>query len=208
MSSSAPSPQSEFPSLIDAHFQESIRVKALTQEVCKQPLLDAVAMIAESYAKGGKLLLCGNGGSAADAQHLAAEFISTLSATFRRRALPAISLAADTSTLTARANDFHFDEVFSRQVEAFGNPGDVLIGFSTSGNSKNVAKAAEEAKARGVKVISFTGDGGGKLAELSDVLLAVPSGNTQHIQESHIALYHLLCGLVEKSLFHPDGSAR
>ncbi len=183
-------------------------MKALTQEVCKQALLDAVAMVAESYAKGGKLLLCGNGGSAADAQHLAAEFISTLSATFRRRALPAISLAADTSTMTARANDFHFDEVFSRQVEAFGNPGDVLIGFSTSGNSKNVVKAADEAKARGVKVISFTGDGGGKLAELSDVLLAVPSENTQHIQESHIALYHLLCGLVEKTLFHADGTER
>lgn len=208
MSSSALSPQSEFPSLIDAHFHESIRVKALTQEVCKQPLLDAVALIARSYAEGGKLLLCGNGGSAADAQHLAAEFVSTLSATFRRRALPAISLAADTSTITARANDFHFDEVFSRQVEAFGNRGDVLIGFSTSGNSKNVVKAAEEAKVRGVKVISFTGDGGGKLAELSDVLLAVPSGNTQHIQESHIALYHLLCGLVEKTLFNQDGSER
>lgn len=208
MSSSVPSPQSEFPSLIDAHFQESIRVKSLTQEVCKQALLDAVAMVAESYAKGGKLLLCGNGGSAADAQHLAAEFVSTLSATFRRRALPAISLAADTSTITARANDFHFDEVFSRQVEAFGNPGDVLIGFSTSGNSKNVVKAAKGAKKRGVKVISFTGDGGGKLAELSDVLLAVPSGSTQHIQESHITLYHLLCALVEKTLFHADGTDR
>lgn len=145
---------------------------------------------------GGKVLFCGNGGSAADAQHLAAELIGRFQK--ERRALAAIALTVDTSALTAIANDYGYDTVFARQVEGLGRSGDVLIGISTSGNSENVVKAVEMARDIGMHTIAFTGEGGGKLKELCDLTFAVPSRVTARIQEMHIMAGHILCELVEE----------
>lgn len=153
-------------------------------------------------------MLCGNGGSAADSQHIAAEFTSILSQKFERRALPAIALTTDTSFLTARGNDYGFDSVFSRQVEALGKSGDVLIGTSTSGNAKNVLLALEAARQIGIKTIGLTGSGGGKMATTVDFCLRVPSDLTAHIQECHITMGHIIVAIVEKHLFNSDGSDR
>jgi len=151
-------------------------------------------------------MLCGNGGSAADSQHIAAEFTSILSQKFERRALPAIALTTDSSFLTARGNDYGFDSVFSRQVEALGKSGDILIGSSTSGNAKNVLLAFEAAQRIGIKTIGFTGSSGGKMATVVDFCLRVPSDFTAHIQECHIAMGHVIVAIVEKRLFNNDGS--
>ena len=178
----------------------SAEVKRLTAEQCSELALSAARMIAGSLAEGGKLMLCGNGGSAGDSQHLAAEFVATLNHKNPRPGLAALALTTDTSFLTAYANDFGFEGVFSRQVEALGCEGDVLIGISTSGNSANVVAACEAARAKGIHVIALTGDGGGKLADLADILIAVPSDVTMHIQESHIALGHVITLAVEQIL--------
>jgi D-sedoheptulose 7-phosphate isomerase len=184
----------------EQHLNKSIEVKNQVREKCLPSLMEAVEMTVNCFQNGHKLLICGNGGSAADAQHLAAEFISTLSQSFPRAALPAIALTTDSSTLTARANDYGFDDVFSRQVEAFGQPGDILISISTSGGSKNCLKAMETSKARGVLNIALIGGTGGKMAELADCAIIVPSGDTMHVQESHLALYHIYCYIVERRL--------
>jgi D-sedoheptulose 7-phosphate isomerase len=155
---------------------------------------------------GGKLLICGNGGSAADAQHYATELVARLYQR-ERPAMAAIALTTDTSALTALANDYGFERVFSRQVEALGRPGDVLLGLSTSGNSPNVLAAMTEAKARGMKTVVFVGEGG-KMAQSADVVLSVPSKNTMRIQEIHLALGHILCKLVEESVHPADGSVK
>jgi len=189
------------------HLEESIRVKQATIESCIPALMEAVDLVAEAFQNGNKLLICGNGGSAADSQHLAAEFISTLSQAFHRKALPAIALTTDSSTLTARANDYGFDEVFSRQVEAFGKPGDILISISTSGGSKNCVAAIKAAKELGVRNIVLVGGTGGVMADLADVALIVPSSKTMHVQESHLALYHILCYVVERKL-NPEMAAK
>ena len=144
------------------------------------------------------MLLCGNGGSAADAQHIAAEFVGRFR--MERRALPAVCLTTNTSTLTAVSNDYRYEDCFSRQVEAFGAPGDLLVAISTSGRSPNVLQAARLARARRLRVIGLTGAGGGELAELSDAPIIVPSRDTQRIQECHIAIAHVLCELVETLL--------
>ena len=178
----------------------SAEVKRLTAAQCSELALSAARMIAGSLAEGGKLMLCGNGGSAGDSQHLAAEFVATLNHKNPRPGLAALALTTDTSFLTAYANDFGFEGVFSRQVEALGCEGDVLIGISTSGNSANVVAACEAARAKGIHVIALTGDGGGKLADLADILIAVPSDVTMHIQESHIALGHVITLAVEQIL--------
>ena len=178
----------------------SAEVKRLTAAQCSELALSAARMIASSLAEGGKLMLCGNGGSAGDSQHLAAEFVATLNHKNPRPGLAALALTTDTSFLTAYANDFGFEGVFSRQVEALGCEGDVLIGISTSGNSANVVAACEAARAKGIHVIALTGDGGGKLADLADILIAVPSDVTMHIQESHIALGHVITLAVEQIL--------
>ena len=180
--------------------RESIRVKEAVIDSCLPDLLAVCDVTAKCFANGNKLLICGNGGSAADAQHLAAEFISTLSTKFERKALPALALTTDTSTITSRGNDYGFDEIYSRQVEAFGVRGDILLSISTSGGSKNCVKAMEAAKALGVINIGLLGGTGGKMGELADYSIVVPSSQTMHVQESHLALYHIYCHVVERML--------
>lgn len=161
-------------------------------------LVEAGALIAERIAAGNTLLLCGNGGSAADAQHVAAELVGRFLR--ERRGYAAIALTTDSSALTSIGNDFGYDQVFRRQVEALAREGDVLLAISTSGNSPNVLLAVKEAKARGCQVIGWAGRGGGALAELCDVALVVPSDDTQRIQEMHGMFGHVICGLVERAL--------
>ena len=179
---------------------KSAAVKRLTADRCSDPAMEAARMIADALQAGGKLMLCGNGGSAGDSQHLAAEFVATLDHRRPRAGLAALALTTDTSFLTAYANDFGYEGVFSRQVETLGNEGDVLIGISTSGNSANVVAACGAAREMGIKTIAMTGEDGGKLADHADILLAVPSSVTMHIQESHIALGHVITLAVEKLL--------
>jgi D-sedoheptulose 7-phosphate isomerase len=182
---------------------ETSRTAARTADACAQEIVRAAGAIAGSVRAGGKILICGNGGSAGDAQHLATEFVSTLTVDRRRAAIPAIALTTDTSLLTAFANDYGFDGVFARQVEALGREGDVLLGISTSGNSENVIRAFEQAKLRELRTIALTGEGGGKLGPLADVEINVPSSETSHIQEAHIAVGQLIAFLVEDELY-PD----
>ena len=148
-----------------------------------------------------KILLCGNGGSAADAQHLATEFVIRLSPTIKRPGLPAIALTTDTSNLTAGANDLGYDHVFARSVEALGTSGDVLIGISTSGNSPNVNHAMEKARELGMKTIAFLGKDGGTSKGLADLALIIPSNDTQRIQEGHITVGHIIFQQVEQELY-------
>lgn len=164
------------------------------------------AAIEKALRAGKKILFCGNGGSAADSQHLAAEFVSRLE--FDRPGVCAISLTVDTSALTAIGNDYGFEKVFARQVEAIGQPGDVLIAISTSGNSPNVLKALEAAKAKGMFTIGKTGRGGGKMAQLCDICLKMPSSETPKIQECHIMLGHIYCSLVEQNMFGAEYDKR
>lgn len=161
-------------------------------------LIKAADLLKETQQTGGKILVCGNGGSAADAQHFAAELVGRYKR--ERQAIAAIALTTDTSIITAVANDYDYDQVFARQIEALGNKGDTLIAISTSGNSGNVVKAAEKAKVKGLNVISLTGQAGGQLKDNVDIWLGVPSGETNHIQEMHIAIIHMLCGMIEADL--------
>ncbi len=160
----------------------------------------AAAIITESFRGGGKLLLCGNGGSAADCQHVAAEFVNRLNKDRERRALPALALTTDTSCLTAYANDYGFEGVYARQVEAFGTAGDVLLAISTSGSSPNVLAAVDAARARDIAVVALLGETG-RLAGAADVAIKVPSRSAELIQQVHLAVEHLLCELVERALF-------
>ena len=162
--------------------------------------LDAAAGVCiVSLQRGGKVLLAGNGGSAAQAQHMAGELMGRFA--FDRPGLPAISLTADTVSITAIGNDYGYERIFSRQVQALGNKGDVFIGFSTSGRSPNILMAFEEARACGLVCIGFTGNRGGPMRECCDILIEVPSAETPRIQEGHLVLGHILCGLVEAALF-------
>lgn len=185
------------------HLRESIKVKEAVIDSCLPDLLAISEITAKCFAGGHKLLICGNGGSAADAQHLAAEFISTLSTKFERRALPALALTTDTSTITSRGNNYGFEEIYSRQVEAFGLAGDILLSISTSGGSKNCIRAMEAAHNLGMINIGLLGGTGGKMADLADYSIIVPSTVTMHVQESHLALYHIYCHIVERML-NPD----
>ncbi len=162
-------------------------------------IVDAAQLIAQSLKEGGKVLLFGNGGSAADAQHLAAEFVGRF--VLERNPLPGIALTTDSSILTAVGNDYGFDQVFVRQVLALGRPKDVAIGISTSGNSPNVIKAVQAAAGRGLRTIGLAGRDGGALAKAVEIAITVPSMNTARIQECHIAVGHVLCELVENELF-------
>lgn len=178
------------------------RSAAVTEALASQAssIERAAALIAESFRSGGKLLLCGNGGSAADCQHMAAEFVGRLRIEVKRPALPAIALTTDTSFLTAHANDVAFDDVFARQVQGLGAKGDVLIGISTSGKSRNVIAAAEEARRRQISVVALAGEGG-PLADAADVAIRVPAHETQMIQQGHLAVEHIICELVEQMLY-------
>lgn len=173
--------------------------KVLNDELLLQSLNSIAITIALAFKNGNKLLICGNGGSAADSQHLAAEFTSTLTMSNLRPGLPAIALTTDTSFLTAYTNDFDFETVFARQVDTLGKEGDVLLCFSTSGHSKNVNAAAINAIAHKMKVVGFTGRTGGKLTQIigHNNSLIVPSDKTTHIQETHMILYHILVEMVE-----------
>lgn len=183
------------------HFLESIAVKQEAEKTLPEAVARGVVAMTECLRAGGKVMACGNGGSAADAQHFAAELIGRFE---RERAeLAAIALTTDTSILTAVANDYSYDEVFSKQVRGLGKPGDILLGISTSGNSKNVVKAIEAAKKNGIKVIALTGNGGGKIADLldqEDIHLCAPSNRTARIQETHLVLLHGLCDGVDHLL--------
>ncbi len=183
--------------MISEILHRSAQVKNQMISVCSGPAEKAAQMIAASMRKGGKLMLCGNGGSAGDSQHLAAEFVATLDHTKPRPSLPALALTTDTSFLTAYANDFGFEGVFARQVEALGQQGDVLLGISTSGNSKNVLAAAKAAQERQISFIALTGETGGRMVDSADLVIAVPSRITMHIQECHIALGHAITARVE-----------
>ena len=177
----------------------AVKKKLLEDETLLETVAAATDAIVASLKAAGRLYFCGNGGSAADAQHLAAEFSGRFYKD--RKALPAEALHTNTSYLTAVANDYGFDLVYSRLVEGIANRGDVLIGLSTSGNSANIVKAFEAAKAKGITTIAFTGITGGLLKSLSDFLINVPSADTPRIQESHILLGHIICQLAEERLF-------
>lgn len=166
----------------------------------EESITAAAEVIALAFANSKKVLICGNGGSAADSQHFAAEFVNAFSRDLDRRALPAIALSTDTSILTSIANDFQFDNVFSRQVEAYGQSGDVLIALTTSGSSRNCLNAIKTGHSRGLKTISFTKEGS-QISRLAQISIEVPSENTQHIQECHMLAYHVITELVEDDLF-------
>lgn len=176
-------------------FAEHLQVCTDTELACGETFKRLAMVCAQALAGGHKIMLFGNGGSAADAQHLATEL--TIRYTVDRRALAAIALTVDSSTLTAAANDLGFEEVFARQVEALGRPGDVAIGISTSGNSENVIRALKKARALGVYAVGLAGRDGGRMREVADPLVIVPSATTARIQEMHILLGHQLCEILE-----------
>lgn len=186
---------------ISAQVADAQRVMAdmLGDEVLLRTLESSAVACVDCYNKGGKVLLAGNGGSAADAQHIAGEFVSRFA--FDRPGLPAIALTTDTSILTAIGNDYGFEKLFARQVQAHGNKGDMFIAYSTSGTSPNILRAIETAREMGLVCVGLTGNRGGPMRELCDFLLEVPSGATPQIQEGHLVLGHILCGLVENALF-------
>jgi len=167
----------------------------------------AASIITDAFRAGGKLLLCGNGGSAADCQHVAAEFVGRFAPAVNRPPMPAIALTTDTSFITAHANDVAFDDVFARQVQAIGRAGDALIAISTSGGSRNVIRAAQEARRAGLSVIALLGEGG-PLADAADVAIRVPSRDTALIQQVHLAIEHLICQLVETEIVRAGGAGR
>ena len=170
-----------------------------SNEALKASLLAAAEMIESCFRAGGKVYFCGNGGSAADAQHIAAELSGRFY--FDRESLPAEALHCNTSYLTAVANDYSFDIIYSRLIAGLGRPGDVLVGLSTSGNSKNILMAFEECRSKGIRTIAFTGATGGSMKELADVLVNVPSTDTPRIQEAHITAGHIVCEMVEQAIF-------
>ena len=188
--------------MIRRHLTESAAVKQRLADSAAVPLIvEAARQLADRVGRGGKIMLCGNGGSAADSQHIAAEFTSRLRASMERPGIPAIALTTDTSFLTARANDYGFDDVFERLIDSLGRPEDALIGISTSGTSRNVVRAVTRSREKGILTIGLLGGTGGALAGIVDLPIVVPSDSTQHIQESHIAIGHILCELVEEMLY-------
>ncbi|MCZ6716917.1 MAG: phosphoheptose isomerase [Gammaproteobacteria bacterium] len=182
------------------HFAESIEIKRRASELA--PLVSrAASLITGSLLDNGKVLSCGNGGSAGDAQHFSAEMLNRFE--MERPGLPAVALTTDSSTLTSIANDYTFDEIFSKQVRALGQPGDVLLAITTSGNSENVTRACVAAHERGMKIVAFTGRDGGDLSGIlgeDDVELRVPAQNTARIQEVHLVFIHCLCDLIDREL--------
>ncbi|MDI6778651.1 MAG: D-sedoheptulose 7-phosphate isomerase [Bacteroidota bacterium] len=185
---------------IQDQLEESAAMKKKMFEACAGDILKAVNAIFNALNNKKKILLCGNGGSAADSQHMATELVIRMSKP-NRPPVPAIALTTDTSMLTAGGNDIGFDNVFSRQVEALGQSGDILIAITTSGQSENINRAINEAKKRGLTVIGFLGKDGGASKNLVDVPIIIPSNDTQRIQEGHITLAHIICGIIENEMF-------
>ena len=184
---------------ITQQISASISVKEAMFDSCIEDIQAAASLMIDSIRKDGKILWCGNGGSAADAQHLATELMGGMTS-HERRPIPSIALTTDSSFLTAWSNDTDFESIFSRQIQGLGKTGDVLIGISTSGNSDNVLAAVKQAKYRELSTIVFTGRSGGKLNGISDVTINIPSEDTQRIQEAHIMVGQILCGLIEDDL--------
>eukprot|EP01031_Cornospumella_fuschlensis_P015677 gene15677-19158_t len=188
-----------------SHFHESAEIKIQSATVLAQPIGQAIELMFSALSNGNKILACGNGGSAADAQHFAAELVGRFER--ERFPLPAISLATDTSILTAVANDYSYREIFSKQVQAFGQAGDILLAISTSGNSANVMAAIEAALEREMRVIAMTGKGGGAIGKMltdADVHICVPADRTARIQEVHLVTIHALCDGIDVALFGGD----
>lgn len=187
---------------IKANFTESIQTKIAASETLPEPIANAAQIMVEALIRGNKILSCGNGGSAGDAQHFSSELLNRYERD--RPSLPAVALSTDTSTLTSIANDYSYEEIFSKQVRALGQEGDILLAISTSGNSKNVIKAMEAAVSRDMTIVALTGKDGGEMAGLlgpNDVEIRVPSNRTARIQEVHLLAIHNLCECIDDSLF-------
>jgi len=188
-----------------AYVQDELSASAALKkkifEQCTDKILKAVDIIINALNHKKKILLCGNGGSAADSQHIATEFVIRMSPSITRPPIPAIALTTDSSMLTAGSNDLGYENVFARATEALGNEGDVLIGISTSGNSESVNRALQMAKSKGIATIGLLGKDGGTSKNLVDVAIIVPSNDTQRIQEGHITIGHIICGLVEREMY-------
>ena len=191
-----------FENLITKHFEDSIEVKQASATILASPILDATEIMLNSLLNHGKILSCGNGGSAGDAQHFSAELLNRFEK--ERPGLPAIAISTDTSTITAIANDYSYEEIFSKQVLALGMTNDTLLAISTSGNSTNVVRAIDAAHEREMSVIALTGNDGGKLSvklHENDIEIRVPSNRTARIQEVHLVVIHCLCDLIDHRLF-------
>ena len=186
--------------IIKKALKDSADLKMQVAELLPEKILKAAQALSSTIERSGKAMFCGNGGSAADSQHLAAELVVRLTSRSNRRALPAMALTTDSSILTACSNDFGFETVFARQIEALANKGDILFAISTSGNSPNVILAVETARKKDIVTVGLLGSGGGKLAAKTDHPLVIPSSDTQRIQEAHIAVGHIIISLVEKKL--------
>jgi len=189
--------------IITRSYKDSINVKEAFFKQNLPLIMQTAEVIADAFKAGNKLLLCGNGGSAADAQHLAAEFVNRFM--IERPPLPAVALSTDTSILTSIGNDYSFDQIFLKQIKAIGKEGDVLLAISTSGESKNVIMAVKTARDMGIKTIGLTGKGGGKMAKMVDILLNVDANITARVQEVHITIGHIICELIDHILFQQGG---
>jgi D-sedoheptulose 7-phosphate isomerase len=192
-------------SKLSARFQELVTLIPQFELHANESILEAAGSIYKSFLSGNKILICGNGGSAADSQHFAAEFVNAFSRDLDRKALPAIALSTDSSILTSIANDFDFENIFSRQVAAYGKPGDVLVTLTTSGTSKNCLNAVQMAKTLQMTNVVFTKKDA-HISKFADISIEVPSQNTQHIQECHMLAYHVITELVEDKLFREEAS--
>ena len=190
---------------IAAELRASASTKEQMVDACTGAIVLSIEAIVAAVRKGNKILLCGNGGSAADAQHLATEFVIRMDPSLKRPGIPAIALTTDSSMLTAGSNDLGYESVFSRAVETLGQPDDVLIGISTSGKSESVNRALSTAKVHGMFTIGFLGKGGGRAKDLVDIALIIPSDDTQRVQEGHITAGHIICGLVEHEMYASAG---
>jgi len=193
--------------LTEQYFQDSIETKIQSMEVLAEPITEAAEYIVERLMQGSKVMSCGNGGSAGDAQHFSSEMLNRFER--ERPGLPAISLTTDTSTITAIANDYNFQEIYAKQVRALGHPGDILLAISTSGNSENIIAAIEAAHEQDVSIIALTGKDGGDMREIlseNDIEIRVPSETTARIQEVHLLVIHCLCALIDTQLLGNDDS--
>jgi D-sedoheptulose 7-phosphate isomerase len=190
--------------ILNYQFQDSIETKQKTLESCSQAIMEAGKILIETLKHENKILFCGNGGSSCDAAHIAAELVVRYKSGNERRALPALALGTDHAILTACGNDYGYEDIFSRQVEAFGLKGDTLVAITTSGNSANVLKAVQSAQEKGLRVIGLLGGNGGRLKGKTDIEIIVPSSVTARIQETHILIGHIFCSMIERELFGLD----